>query len=66
MAVRKSAAPSKTVGRLKAVSKKTNFSVRLPDEDVYRVKALAESHDWPMAKTIQKPVAAALDAKVLK
>ena len=66
MAVRKSAPPSRTVGRPKAASKKTNFSVRLPDEDVNRVKALAESHDWPMAKTIQKLVSAALDAKVLK
>lgn len=45
---------------------KKNFSVRLPVEDVHRVEALAGAHEWPMAKTIQKLVRAALDAKALK
>jgi hypothetical protein len=64
MAVKK-AAP-RSVGRPKVATKRTNFSVRLPDEDVIRVAAIAEARDWPMAKTIQKLVTAALDAKVLK
>jgi hypothetical protein len=38
----------------------------LPEEDVHRVTAIAEAQDWPMAKTIQKLVVAALEAKVLK
>ena len=43
-----------------------NFSVRLSEADAQRVKAIAEAHDWPMAKTIQKLVVSALDAKALK
>jgi hypothetical protein len=66
MAARKAATPAKPAGRPKAAIKKTNFSVRIPDEDVARIAAIAEARDWPMAKTIQKLVTAALDAKVLK
>ena len=66
MAARKAVTPARPAGRPKATAKKTNFSVRLPDEDVIRVKAIAAARDWPMAKTIQKLVVAALDAKVLK
>ncbi len=49
-----------------APSRLNNFSCRLSDEDAKRVRAIAIAHDWPLAKTIQKLVVAALDAKVLK
>jgi lysozyme family protein len=43
-----------------------NFSVRLSEADAKRLEALAAAKDWPAAKTIQKLVVAALDAKLLK
>jgi hypothetical protein len=55
----------KKVGRPRETPKE-NFSVRLPPEDVKRIKALAAAHEWPLAKVIQKLVKAALDARVLK
>lgn len=66
MTARKVVTPAKPAGRPKATTKKTNFSVRLPDEDVARITAIAEARDWTMAKTIQKLVTAALDTKALK
>jgi predicted DNA-binding protein len=57
--------PSMSRGRPREAPKQ-NFSVRLPPEDVKRVKALAEAHEWPIAKVIQKLVKAALDATMLK
>jgi hypothetical protein len=64
MAAKKTA--PRRAGRPKTAVKKTNFSVRLPDEDVNRVAVIAAAREWPMATTIQKLVRAALDAKVLK
>ncbi len=39
---------------------------RLRQADAKRLEALAAAKDWPAAKTIQKLVVAALDAKLLK
>jgi hypothetical protein len=60
MAIKKSDPPSTTM------SKSVNFSVRLTESDAKRVEATATAHDWSLAKTIQKLVIAALDARLVK
>ncbi|MCI0540184.1 MAG: hypothetical protein L0Z50_33685 [Verrucomicrobiales bacterium] len=42
------------------------FSVRLPEADADRVRALARLKEWSIAKTIAKLVVAALDARLVK
>jgi hypothetical protein len=49
-----------------SASRSVNCSTRLTESDARRVEAVAKAHDWTIAKTIQKLVTAALDAKVLK
>jgi hypothetical protein len=49
-----------------ATPRSVNFSVRLTESDAKRVEAIASAHDWPLAKTLQKLVVAALDAKLVK
>jgi hypothetical protein len=43
-----------------------NFSVRLSETDARRVRQLAEAHDWPTAKVLQKLISAALEARLVK
>jgi lysozyme family protein len=56
----------KTPAGAKQEPRPINFSVRLSEDDASRVEALATAHDWPLAKTLQKLIAAALDAKLVK
>ena len=59
--------PPKKQSAVAAPEPKTvNFSVRLPASDARRVEAIATAHDWPLAKTLQKLIVAALDAKLVK
>lgn len=44
--------------------KAVGFSTRLSPTDAARVRAIAAERDWTSAKTVQKLVVAALDAKV--
>jgi hypothetical protein len=59
-------AAKKTTAGAMAEPRPVNFSVRLTESDAGRVETIAKAHDWPLAKTIQKLVVAALDAKLLK
>jgi lysozyme family protein len=58
--------PPKKTEAPSLAARSVNFSVRLSADDAKRVEAIAKAHDWPLAKTLQKLIIAALDARLVK